>query len=57
MGYLPNDKKAQKRVWKQGLHCNNGMNECMTKKQFSVWWADSYCKKLQEAFVKTKNVN
>ena len=38
-GYLPNDVKAQRRVWKEGLHCDNGMNECMTEKQLSRWWA------------------
>ncbi len=39
MGYLPNDVKAMKRTWKEGLHCGNGLNECMTLKEFSKFWA------------------
>ena len=54
MGYLPNDVKAQKRAWKQGLHCNNGMNECMTQRQFSVWWADIIVKNYKKHLSKQK---
>lgn len=39
MGYLPNDRRAQKKAWKSGMFCNNGMNDCMTQRQFAVWWA------------------
>ena len=41
MGYLPNDVKAMKRTWNEGLHCGNGLNECMTRKEFSKFWANT----------------
>ena len=44
-GYLPNDVKAEKIAWKSGFACDNGMNNCMTAKQFSVWWASQIEKK------------
>jgi len=53
-GYLPNDVKEQKRVWKEGHHCDNGMNECMTQKQFSRWWAEKVIVKNYDNYLSNK---
>ena len=45
---MPNDVKAEKRSWKYGTHCDNGMKNCMTAKQFSIWWASQIEKKYKE---------
>ena len=48
MGYLPNDLRAEKKAWKNGFHCNSGMKNCMTAKQFSIWWASQIEKKYKQ---------
>ena len=53
-GYLPNDVKAQKREWKEGHHCDNGKNECMTQKQFSKWWAEKVIVKNYDNYLSNK---
>ena len=53
-GYLPNDVNAEKRAWKCGLSCDNGMENCMTAKQFSVWWASQIEKKYKQHKALTK---
>lgn len=55
-GYLPNDIKAERRIWESGIHCGSGMNECMTPKQFSMWWASIIEFKYKHSMSKKKKV-
>ena len=54
-GLLPNDIKKEKTIWESGIYCSNGMKECMTKRQFSIWWAGKIEKAYEECR-KTKSI-
>jgi len=46
-GFIPNDKMAQNIAWREGFYCSNGMNDCMTREQFQVYWANIMEKKFE----------